>query len=56
VPGAPGAPGTPPPAPALTTRTLYADGITSPGGSVTLGSRSWVADHALGFRVADFSG
>ena len=53
VPGTPGTPGAPPPTPALTTGTLYANGITSPGGSLTLGSNLWVADHALGFCRTD---
>lgn len=35
------------------TGALYASGVTSPGGSVWLGSHLWVADHALGFCRVD---
>lgn len=53
VAGQSGQPPAPPATPALTTGQLYADAITSPGGSAMMGGHLWVTDHALGFCRLD---
>lgn len=52
--GACAAPAPPPPPPAaLTTGALAVSGITSPRGTVILGSDIWTSDHVLGFCRLD---
>jgi hypothetical protein len=43
----------PPTGPAVATGTLFASGVTAPGGAIQMGSHTWVSDHLLGLCRLD---